>query len=177
MLVLPLAGRAGADPFGGEPGGFPFRADSPDHWYCILASIPSGDRWRFDQAMRTLDTQTDMWDVQTSACGASTDIVYYHEVNAPWRGTSMCVGWTWIVCDQYWVAVSYAQIAADPGTAGYSVSLNKTIAHETGHTAGLSHNSTTTSAMRSGPIPDLGAWNFVWGLYEPHHVSHINDAF
>jgi len=31
--------------------------------------------------------------------------------------------------------------------------------------------------MRSGVLPDLGGFNFVWGLYEEHHVWHINNAY
>lgn len=170
---------ASADPFGGEAGGYPWRADGADHWYCF-SNIPADQQYRYHNALSVLDNQTDMWDVHTGTCGSSTDIAYFINVNLAARGAAICVrlvAGSTTVCDAYWVALNPFAVLADPGTAGFDISYNKTIVHETGHTAGLTHNDTTVSAMRSGAIPTLGGYNFLWGLYENHHVGHINAAY
>jgi hypothetical protein len=184
-IALTPAQSASADPFGGEPGGYPWRADSRDHWYCFHPSIPGGSQWVFHDAMANLDAQTVMWDRFASSCGSSTDIIYMDNPDLGYgiAGAALC--WTLApgsssVCDQFWVALDPWEIANfwQPTYAPLDTHIQQNIRHETGHTTGLTHNGTPTSAMRSGLLPDLGFYNFVWMLYEsPHHVDHINGAY
>jgi len=181
---VPGLNPAGADPYGGETGGYPYVADSADHWYCFYTNITGSDQDRYKDAMAYLDTATDMYDVLTSMCGSSTDIMYLENPNlgAGVAGIAVCVrlvvGST-TMCDAYWVATNLAIIPdfVGPGDAPVAVHETKTIRHETGHTTGLTHNTTTYSAMRSGVLPDLGIYNFVWALHETHHIDHINTQF
>lgn len=181
LVCTGIPETAQADPFGGQPGGYPWRADGADHWYCFF-NIPVDQKYRYHQAMGALDTQTDMYDQYTGACRPSTDVYYVIDYNLQARGRATCVALqpgSSTVCDAFWVAVNPLIILANPGTAGPDISYNKTIAHETGHTTGLTHSDTTNSAMRSGPIPDLGGFNFVWDVYDTtHHVpDHINPTY
>ncbi|MBO50226.1 MAG: hypothetical protein CMJ69_05500 [Planctomycetaceae bacterium] len=171
-----------ADPFGsgqpGQPNPGLWVADGADHWYC-LHDVPAVDQWRYHNALAILDVQTDMYDVHTPTCGTATDIVFIVNNNIELNGLTGCMIWVLrpSVCDQAWVAVSPANVHAGYGTAGFNTSYNKTIGHETGHTVGLTHNFWTISTMRSGPIHDLGWFNYLWTLYEPHHVDHINAQY
>jgi hypothetical protein len=183
LVALGVPSGAGADPFGGEAGGYPWRADSADHWYCYY-NIAAGNRGPYDAAMANLDSQTDMYDVYTPTCGASTDIMYLNNPNlgSGVFGVALCVSLQTgsnTVCDAYWVATNLWEYVyfLGPGLAPADVHVNQDIRHETGHTAGLTHSNTSVSAMRSGLLPDLGGYNFVWGLYEAHHVTHINNAY
>jgi hypothetical protein len=180
--------RANADPFGGQAGGYPDVADGQDHWYCFHSSVAAGDQSRFHSAMQTLDSQTDLYDVYTATCGASTDIIFMSNPNLTARGIAVC--WTYIsgnICDQFWVGYNTTVIAADVGanSAGFSINFNKTICHETGHTTGLSHgvindpegDSGGNDCMVSGDVYDAGFYNFVWTAYSGHHVTHVNNRY
>jgi hypothetical protein len=182
-LLLSAASPAGADPFGGEPGGFPYRADGADHWYCYY-NISGADRAPYDAAMQYLDDATDMYDVYTPTCGPSTDIMFLNNPNLDPGvvGLTLCVAPSSVptVCDGYWIATDSQEYFwyLGPGYAPYDVHVGQNIRHEVGHSVGLSHSTSTYSAMRSGLLPDLGGYNFVWGMYEAHHINdHINPAY
>jgi len=195
LLALILAvsvlspAAVGADPFGGEAGGYPWRADSDDHWYCFYSNLTGSAQTPYRDAMAYLDSATDMYDVYTPTCGTSTDVMYLENPNLSAYGIALCVrlvSGSSVVCDAYWVATNQSLITSDVlslqaipvSVAPVSVHIGKTIRHETGHTAGLTHSPTTVSAMRSGILPDYGAYNFVWWLYEPHHINdHINPTY
>jgi hypothetical protein len=185
LIVAAGAGvaPASAEPFGGEPGGYPWRADSADHWYCFY-NIAEGNRGPYHGAMANLDSQTRMYDVFTPTCGAATDIMYLNNPNlgSGVFGMALCmtlVPGSSTVCDAYWVATNNWEYVywLGPGYAPADVHVNQNVRHETGHTAGLTHSNTTVSAMRSGMLPDLGGYNFVWGAYTTHHIGHIDGAY
>lgn len=186
ILAVATSGSvtASADPYGGEPGGYSWIADSADHWYCFYVNLIGSARAPYHAAMQNLASQTDMYDVFTSNCGGSTDVMYLHnpDLGSGVFGMAVCVSLvpgSSTRCDAYWAATNNSEYSSwlGPGHAPLDVHINQNIRHETGHTAGLTHSTTPVSAMRSGLLPDYGGYNFVWGLYESHHVDHINAAF
>ncbi|MBV6507411.1 MAG: hypothetical protein JJLCMIEE_00456 [Acidimicrobiales bacterium] len=183
-------GTAGAeDDYGVQPGGPGYMPDSSDHWYCF-AYVASGSRQRYHDAMAYLDYGTVMTDHYSSTCGPSTD-VWSYEIspipNAPVeypRGYAPCMvrtglfGWFCeagnLEIDP--VVIWLETLAAGGGAWDLELNLNKTIRHETGHTAGLAHfelGSRPNSAMASGHVP----LNFAFLAYSPHEVCHIYNRF
>jgi len=147
LLWLALEAPAVADPFGGDPGGFPYRADSADHWYCFYSNIVGGDRSPYDAAMVNLDSQTEMWDVYTPTCGTSTDVMFLHNpsLGIGVFGQVACVRFvsgSTVTCDAFWAATNNPEYLffLQAGDAPLSVHVNQNIRHELGHTTGLTHN-------------------------------------
>lgn len=180
--ALLVSDPAAADPFGGQPGGPPYRADGADHWYCFY-NITGSERDPYNAAMEYLDSATDMYDVFTPTCGTSTDVMFLNNPNLDpgVAGLTLCVApLAAPVCDGFWIATDSQEYFwyLGPGSAPFDVHVGQNIRHEVGHSVGLSHSDTTYSAMRSGVLPDLGGYNFVWGLYEAHHINdHINPTY
>lgn len=188
LLGWPAGGTqpASADPFGyPNPG---YVADGADHWYCYTSAFDSTNRSRAAASMAYLDDTTDMYDVYAGAtCGTSTDVVWIRDdahadpYGDPVRGANYCVAWTYFsVCDQYWTVINQLQIYFEtltyaPGDVGpnFEVNMVKTIRHELGHSAGLSHSPTAPDAMRSGWVDT----NLVWCTYSQHHVGHVDSAY
>lgn len=115
--------------------------------------------------MSLLDDTTVMYDQYTGTCGTATDVVWVRDdahadpYGNPVRGANYCVRWSyWSVCDQYWTVVNQLEIfynsaTYSPGSdlgANFEINMIKTIRHELGHSAGVSHSPTTSDAMRSG---------------------------
>jgi hypothetical protein len=196
--------QASADPFGyPNPGQI---ADGADHWFCHTPSI-AGDETRIADAMTILDAQTDMYDAFAgSTCGTSTDVVWVRDDgltdaifggsgSVSLRGATLCVRWaTWGVCDQAWVIYNRLEMfyntvnntsGADVGP-NYDVNVRKTLGHELGHTAGLSHNNGADAAPCGSPLPGpadpmRSSWvvtNTVFHWYNAHHIDcHINPTY
>lgn len=175
-----------ADAFGTQPGGPGFVADGRDHWFCFV-NISAADRRPFRDAMQYLDARVArVYDVESSACGNSTDVAYWVDNNIvdnlgfPARGRTWCRVLFWGVCDQFWVSVNPTEIIANsmvnaPGDwNNVVVNYNKTIRHETGHSMGLQHSGTVLDAMRSGWVDNNF---FYWYGYNDDHRDHLRDNY
>lgn len=194
-LSIAVAPPAAADwyQYGYTGGSDPIRfPDGNDHWYC-KNYFDQHHEW-IDAAMSQLDSQTDMYDVGSSSCSSSTDVVWVKtELNGIFGGEAVgaaeCVAHvTWGVCDQYWLMIdqpqhffaAYTNGGSDPGN-WYSVNLQQTMRHELGHTAGLHHLSAsgglnpTVGAMISAWIPNGTSGWWAYFIYAPFQVGFIND--
>lgn len=181
FLLIGIAAPVSSTPYGWDPGAPQVLPDSTDHWFCFDSNVNAGERQRFRDAMQYLDSATAMYDVETGTCGSATDIIYRYSTPIPGfpgaRGYDQCTvhtGYLGLLCDQNVVWVDYLQVLSESdGTHPFEINLHKTIRHETGHTAGLSHHDTAVDAMRSGPIP------FDWGYfsYSTHDICHIQTFF
>ncbi|MBV6508020.1 MAG: hypothetical protein JJLCMIEE_01079 [Acidimicrobiales bacterium] len=181
-------GTAGAeDDYGVQPGGPGYMPDSSDHWYCF-AYAPSASRQRYHDAMAYLDYGTVMSDHYSSTCASSTDVWVYEISPIPgaygYRGWAPCVdttgllGWFCEAGNLFVdpVVIWLQALAAGGGPLDLELNLNKTIRHETGHTAGLAHFTLGTrpnSAMARLHVP----FNFAFLAYSPHEVCHIYNRF
>ena len=177
------AASAGTYPLQVAP--YQYLPDSTDHWYCFDASVPSGSRSRYTSAMNNLDAVTLMSAVYTPTCGTSTDIRYLEASPIPYfsgtRGVALCTlatGYLGLLCDHYDVIVDPGQVWVDNGGfAGdptqLDTNLHKTIRHETGHTAGLTHTQSVANVMISGQVTNLAAYL----QYRDHDICHINLWF
>lgn len=170
-LTALFAAPASADPFG-QPNA-PAVSDGADHWYCRTSSA-AAEVTQINGAMATLDSQTDMYDVNSgTSCGSSTDVVWIRDDDSRMdmdnngtletvvRGQVSCVSYAfWAVCDQYWLSYNMVKIFNDtaahvpgtpagPFTDNFNVGVAKTMAHELGHTTGLQHNTLATTATCS----------------------------
>ena len=157
--------------------------DSADHYYCFDSSVPTGERYRYDGAMQNLDAQTAMYDVKSSTCAWATD-VHFFEVGfggiGGAAGVWSCPNVAWYddrVCEQADIQVAPANIfVANGGFNGdpaiYQHSYNKTIRHETGHSAGLDHyNTDGPHAMYSGLVQSTSS---SYLSYRAHDTCHID---
>jgi hypothetical protein len=192
LVTLAVGGTpAKADPFGYPAQGYV--ADGADHWYCINTGMDTDNVNRINAAMANLDTQTDMYDVYTSTCGTSTDILWIRNDSMvdpygnPARGVTNCLTWaSWGVCDQYWIQfnqleVFYEAVTYYPNDIGnnFGINMAKTLCHELGHSTGLVHNNDNGATgggidcMVSGPVPT----SWYYDVYNAHHVGHVNAQY
>lgn len=144
-LILTFPDAASSDPYGNPNPGY--TPDDYDQWYCFDPSVQYSNRSYIDGAMANLDAQVpNVYDVYTSNCGTSTDVVWIEQSNGI-LGQAVC--WRWRdqanqICDNFFVIYDTAphfQLTSYCGGDAnqYIANLVITFRHELGHTRGLSH--------------------------------------
>lgn len=160
-----------ADPFGTCTADTGCRADDATMDFCTPYPWPLAWGNPFGYAMQTLDSQTDMVDVYRPTCIPHTDIGGYLNSSPEFpsglgpgvRGVWACTAkLSAYVCDRGSLVLNTA-LLGDPAQR------RKTLCHEIGHAAGLSHGSTYGGCMVSG--------SSTASTYSSHHVAHINAAY
>ncbi len=165
---------AKADDFGTCSSTTGCRADDANMDYCTPYPWPVAD-WGtpFGDAMANLDAQTDMYRTYANPCGPQTDIGGYLNTS-PERpdGLGSTTRGVWICTKK----VAGKPTTCDQGSMVINTSLlpnyaqrRKTMCHEIGHAAGLTHTSTYGGCMVSGSSTNI--------TYSSHHVAHINAAY
>lgn len=173
MTIAP-GGQAEADDFGTCSSTTGCRADDANMDYCTPYPWPVAD-WGtpFGDAMANLDAQTDMYRTYSNPCGPQTDIGGYLNTS-PERpsGLGSTTRGVWICTKR----VAGRTNTCDQGSMVINTALlpdyyqrRKTMCHEIGHAAGLTHTSTYGGCMVSGSSTNVH--------YSSHHVSHINAAY
>lgn len=184
--ILATGSTARADPFGyPNPG---FYRDSSDHWFCFNSSVPAGtDRQRIRDSMSYLDDTTVMWDVETSTCGTSTDVVWVYGGAGGTPGVTTCVRWlAYAACDQFWVEINQPLHYTTTGQCGggatmYDINMIQTVRHELGHTTGLSHLDPDLSLCTGYAGDDAMTSDFIGYItldftdYNTHHRNHVDN--
>lgn len=183
VLIAAVVGRPPvtvADSFGTEFGWW--YANSLNHSFCYFY-VGSGQRSFITSSMDYLDLATDLWDVNHgTSCGGTTDIVWidqnldqYESPGSRVFGVTYCVNGAYGVCNIFHANVDNNEVCQVTcgNSAWYSNARMHNVRHELGHTVGLNHDSVGgTHAMLSG----LGD-SWYWLLYDPHHISHINNYY
>lgn len=171
--LIPSA--ASADAFGSCPeysgGNTGCRADDAKMDYCTAYPWPAAWGNQFGPAIITLNAQTDMYEEYAAHCQLHTDIGGYLSsspefpsgLGSTTRGVTICTKKVSLqVCDQ-------GSLVLNTGLLQDTAQRRKTLCHEIGHFAGLTHGSTYGGCMVSGTSTN--------NTYAAHHVAHINAAY
>jgi hypothetical protein len=160
--------------------------DSQDHWFCFASVPEAAHRTIIRGSMSFLDDSTNMYDVESSSCGASTDVWFRTQALASGAlGLTTCQSWTyWSVCDRYNVYLekdAFISVGAACDSSADVIEFNyvHTVRHEIGHTAGLHHvapyKSVCTGIAGSDAMSsDWVNTNWLFVTYSQHHVNHVN---
>ena len=172
-LVIVATPPASADDFGFCTAATGCRADDANEDYCTPYGWPSPWGTIFTDAMKNLDSQTDMYRTYSSTCNGHTDIggylntspEYPSGIGSTTRGLLLCtkkVSGKVYTCDQ-------ASLVLNTSLLPDYTQRRKTLCHEIGHAVGLTHGSTYGGCMVSGTSSNI--------TYATHHVNHINAAY
>lgn len=173
--------NANADAFGTHSGNDGYLADGNFHTYCY-GSVAAARQGNADSAMQHLADYTDMSRSFDAACGSGTDVRYDDaNLSGTVRGDYSCLTvdpGNGNVCSASRVRIDSAEIAAQAAAGQYENNINKTFRHETGHSVGMSHYSSSPTGgvddcMKSGNINN----DATWILYNQHHKDHVNNAY
>lgn len=172
------AGTAAADEWGDQDSDTGPHPDEDPHTFCRGSSI--GDyAWInvIDIEWAALDPTAVNVD-QSGGCNYSgtseTDVVWQTGDLPGHRGQTWCDDYETFTgqCDQAYAKLDLAEI--NEGTHD-EADMRKTICHELGHTAGLTHGGTSTDCMITGERPQPALTQHV--RYGSHHQDHIADWF